>query len=274
MLSYQHHYHAGNHADVLKHWLLTECLVHLRKKEKPFDYIDTHAGAGRYRLDSEAAQKIGEYKNGIEKLLDVDWPECSDYLNAVRSEVVQHRYPGSPGIVNQFLRPGDHSSLFELHPKTVKELEQNCARRRQTKVFFEDGYKGLNALLPVASRRALILIDPSYEVKSEYDSVVKVIEAAWKKMPQAIFLLWFPVVDRNRINRLEKRFEQSYIRKIEFTEMCIASDDEKGMTGSGLITINAPWTLEARFNRVMPKVSERLSVDGVARVRYKVITPE
>ncbi len=274
MLSYQHHYHAGNHADVLKHWALIECVEHLQKKPTPFEYIDTHAGAGRYRLDSAEAQKVGEYKNGVGKLLDQRWPGLANYLEMVSDDVCRLRYPGSPEIVNRMLRDHDRSSLFELHPKTLRELQDNCARRRQTNVRAEDGLKGLLALLPVQSKRAIVLIDPSYEVKSEYDQVVSVMEKAWQKMTQATILLWYPVVDRDRINRLERQVKKTKIKNVQLFEMSLAEDDDKGMTGSGLVIVNPPWTLAEKFNDLMPKVSTQLSSDGKSRIRYQVLNPE
>ena len=274
MLSYQHQYHAGNHADVLKHWLLVECLVHMRKKDTPFDYIDSHAGSGRYRLDSQEAQKTGEYKLGIAKLIDKDWPELSAYLDLVRADLGKQQYPGSPEIVNRLLRHGDHSSLFELHSQAVRELEQNCARKRQTQVRFEDGLAGMNALLPVHSRRALVLVDPSYEVKTEYDAVTSAVEKAWKKMSQSTILLWYPVVERSRIDRMERRLVRSGIKNMQLFEMSVADDGARGMTGSGLIAINPPWTVAERFNKLFPLVSAALSSDGTSRTRVKILTAE
>jgi len=274
MLSYQHQYHAGNHADVLKHWLLIECIEHLKKKDKPFDYIDTHAGAGRYQLNSSEAQKTGEHKDGIAKLKGLSWPELDTYLSLVQEDLSKQQYPGSPEIVNRMLRRGDHSWLHEMHPKTYNELERNCARKRQTIVRHEDGYSGMTGLLPVASHRALVLIDPSYEVKSEYDMAFEAINKAWKKMSQTTFLLWFPVVDRPRIDRLEKRFKKSAIKNIQVFEMGVSDDEGKGMTASGLIVVNPPWTLAERFKLLVPKLSSLLADDDKSRARHEIITPE
>lgn len=274
MLSYQHQFHAGNHADVLKHWTLVECLHYLQKKPTPFDYIDTHAGAGMYSLTSEAALKNAEFKSGIQKIKDNPDVGLAAYLELVRDDLKNQNYPGSPAIVNKLMRRGDHSWLFELHGNTFNQLEKNCAVKRQTRVHQEDGLAGLNRLLPVASRRALVLIDPSYEVKREYDEVVVAIEKAWKKMPQTMFLLWYPVTDRVRNLRLEKRFKQSAMRNVQLFEIGIDDDRNQGMTASGVIMVNPPWTLAKSFAQTMPDVSAILSVDGISRTRNEVLVPE
>lgn len=275
MLSYQHQFHAGNHADVLKHWLLVECILHMQKKPKAFDYIDTHAGAGVYRLDSKEAQKTGEGKAGITVLAKSKLSGLDDYLMTVKTELATNTYLGSPAIVNKLLRREDKSWLFDMHGRTANMLEKNCAVKRQTRVHQEDGFAGLNRLIPTQSRRALVLMDPSYEVKTEYKQVFDEIEKVWKKMNQTMFLLWYPVVDRSRIQMLERKFEKSAIKNVHLFEMGIAEDDPNtGMNASGLIVVNPPWTLEKRFNETMPNVSKLLSKDGKARVRYKCLVPE
>lgn len=274
MLSYQHHYHAGNHADVLKHWLLLESLLHLQKKPTPFDYIDTHAGAGAYRLNAAEAKKTGEYEQGIGRVINSDLAELQPLLELLRPQIKQGRYPGSPAIVNSLLRPGDHAHLFELHPQSYGELEQNCAVKRQTYVRKEDGFVGLKALMPVKSHRALVLIDPSYELKGDYQKVFKVAEAAWQKMSQATILIWYPMVDRARINRFEKQFVASRLKNVHLFEMSVADDEAPGMSGSGLVVVNPPWTLAERFQALMPELSKYLSVDGKERYRHRQLRAE
>ncbi|MGB0734322.1 MAG: 23S rRNA (adenine(2030)-N(6))-methyltransferase RlmJ, partial [Pontibacterium sp.] len=164
MLSYQHHFHAGNHGDVIKHWLLIECLTYLQQKDKPFDYIDTHAGAGLYDLTSSKATKTQESHAGV---LRLDWsslPALTNYHDAIHDDLAQVKYPGSPLLVKRTLRQGDKAWLFEMHPQTIVELRQHCAEKRLSYVQEEDGFQGLLRLLPNKSRRALVLIDPSYEI--------------------------------------------------------------------------------------------------------------
>jgi len=266
MLSYQHDYHAGNHADVLKHWLLVECVRYLQRKDAGFEYIDTHAGSGWYQLDSALALKTAEYRHGIGRLLEAPLPAMSDYLNLVKEPVAEQRYPGSPGLVNALLRPQDRSWLFELHPQAFTELRKNCARRKRVFARQADGFAGLLGLLPVASKRALVLIDPSYEVKDDYSNVVKLLQSACKKMPQATFMLWYPVVDRDRVRRLESDLAKAALPNLQQFEMSVRNyAADNGMSGSGMMIVNPPYTLKAHADAVLPRLSALLADDGMSR---------
>lgn len=274
MLSYQHSYHAGNHADVIKHWILVECIHHFQKKDKPFDYIDTHAGGGMYSLDSAEARKTAESDLGVLKL---DWgnlPDFEHYHDLVSEDLQLRQYPGSPMLVKRMLREGEHAWLFEMHPQTIVDLQRHCAQRRVCYVKYEDGFQGLLGLLPNKSRRAIALIDPSYEIKSDYQTVVKVMEKAYKKMPQTMILLWYPVVDREFTDAMEQSIKASAMRNVQLFEMGVRAESEKGMTASGMIVVNPPWTLADKFNNVMPKVSGMLAEDGVSRVRFEQLVDE
>lgn len=260
MLSYQHHYHVGNHADVLKHWVLFECLKHMQKKDKPFEYIDTHAGAGIYEFSDPKTQKLKEFETGVNLLLAEQVSQVADFCELLKGFTDNAQYPGSPAIVNELLRPGDKSWLFELHPQTFSEITQHCQRKRQTFVRQEDGFKGLNSLLPCASKRALVLVDPSYELKQDYVNVVDAIKNAVKKMPQTMLLLWYPVVRREDVELIETQLQHSEVRNVLQLELSIAADSqEKGMTGSGMIVVNPPWTLLKQAETVLPKLTELLS---------------
>lgn len=274
MLSYQHHYHAGNHADVIKHWILVECITYFQLKDKPFDYIDTHAGAGLYDLQSKEALKTGESINGILKLEQLNLPGLENYQEVIRPFLVHDQYPGSPLITKQMLRYGDHAWLYEMHPQTIVELKEHCEQRKVCYVKFEDGFKGLTTVLPTQSKRAMVLIDPSYEIKSDYLKVVEVIVKAHKKAPNTTFMLWYPVVKREQINELEQNFKQSGMKNIQLFEMGVADDEEKGMTASGMIIVNPPWTLAKKYNEVMPEVSKTLSDDNVKRCRFEQLVEE
>lgn len=260
MLSYQHHYHVGNHADVLKHWVLFECLNHLQKKAKPFDYIDTHAGAGLYQFDDAKTQKLKEYETGVNLLLKEEFQEVDAFTQMLKGFTSEGTYPGSPAIVNHLLRPGDKSWLFELHPQTFEEIKQHCQRKRQTFVRQDDGFKGLHGLLPCASKRALVLIDPSYEIKEDYVNVVTAIKKAIQKMSQTMLLLWYPVVNRSDADLIEALLMGSHVRNVLQLELSVAPDtDAKGMTGSGMIVVNPPWTLATQAEQVLPKLTDVLS---------------
>lgn len=271
MLSYRHSFHAGNHADVLKHVVQIEILKHLAKKDKAFDYIDTHAGAGVYRLDSAHAQKNPEYLDGVARVMHLNWPELASYQEVVRifndsdSEHLQD-YPGSPIITEHFLRQGDKSWLFELHPSDFDLLDAAFEGERHAKVQNSDGLAGLKAVLPPKSKRALVLIDPSYEIKDDYDAVVNALKAAHKKFPTGTYAIWYPVVDRQRIGRMERFLMKSGIRSIQQFELSVEHDSEGyGMTGSGMIVVNPPWTLMATMQALLPKLASVLSQDESLR---------
>lgn len=273
MLSYQHHYHAGNFADVLKHWVLIECVKHLQKKPKAFEYIDTHAGSGYYSLSSEEARKTGESNTGVAKL---DWKlsGLGDYNCLVADDLLKQAYPGSPEIVKRMLRPDDKAWLYELHPRSLVELKQQCRRNQGCVVKQDDGFKGLLSLLPNKSRRALVLIDPSYEIKSDYRTVVEVMDKAYQKMSQVMLALWYPVVERRTIQQLVRAIQASRLRNVQQFELGIADDAHRGMTASGMIVVNPPWTLADHFQQTMPKVSLNLSEDGVSRVLFQQLVEE
>ena len=258
MLSYRHSFHAGNHADVLKHIVLIEILEHLIKKDSTFDYIDTHAGAGLYNLQSEHASKLQEYTQGIAKLNREEFPELASYfaiLSKHNSTENLNFYPGSPLIAADFLRNKDRAWLYELHPKDAELLLKNTGQNNNIRVMRDDGFKGLLSLLPPVSRRGLVLIDPSYEIKTDYGKVFTILAEAHKKFPTGTYALWYPVIDRMTIDKLERKFIRSGIKKIQRFELGIAADQfGTGMSSSGMIVINPPWTLMDKMNAVLPKL--------------------
>ncbi|WP_019528755.1 23S rRNA (adenine(2030)-N(6))-methyltransferase RlmJ [Dasania marina] len=281
MLSYRHSFHAGNFADILKHSVLIAVLEHLIKKDKPFDYIDSHSGAGLFDLDNEHAQKLGEYKEGIAKLQPEQWPELSAYLNAVAAcndDGELRYYPGSPLLAMQYLRAKDNAWLYELHPSDVDMLRNNINSTRyskRAKVMCADGLKGLLSHLPPASRRGLILIDPSYEIKSDYEQVVEAIAQAYKKFANGIYALWYPVVDRPAINRLERSLLATGIKDIQRFELGLAPDAAgHGMTSSGMIVINPPWGLFEHMQQVLPRLAATLKTSAEAVYRCDVLAGE
>ncbi len=278
MLSYRHSFHAGNFADLLKHIVLTEILEHLIKKDKPFDYIDTHAGAGLYDLRSDTAEKLGEYSNGIGKLKAQEWPSLASYFAAIDRCNPQgglRFYPGSPMIANHFMRPQDRATLYELHPTDFKLLSRNTRENRRIKVLNQDSLAGLLSLLPPLSRRALVLMDPSYEMKSDYDQVFKVLKNAHKKFATGTYALWYPVVERHRIRKLEKLFINSGIRNIQRFELGLEADSqERGMTASGMLVINPPWTLFEHMNSLLPELVKALDEGNGAFYRCDILVAE
>ncbi|QYJ89858.1 23S rRNA (adenine(2030)-N(6))-methyltransferase RlmJ [Shewanella halotolerans] len=249
MLSYRHGYHAGNYADVLKHSILLQILKLMHKKNKPMVYIDTHAGAGGYALSDEFAQKTGEYLEGVAKLWDKqDLPEAlSQYVSDIKhfngSDELE-LYPGSPAFVDMNLRDKDRMVLHELHGTDHQRLEEQLGDK-QIKVIKGDGLKGLLAAVPPLERRGVILIDPSYEMKSDYQEVAKAVIKAHKKFATGVFMIWYPVVQREQTEAMFELLKQSGIKRQLRIEQAIKPDSEEfGMTAAGLWVINPPWQLD------------------------------
>ena len=280
MLSYRHSFHAGNFADVLKHIALLEITAHLIKKDKPFDYIDTHAGAGLYDLQSYEATKLAEFKQGVGLLNTLDYPELSHYFKLIESvnpvaDKLQN-YPGSPYFALSMMRPGDRAHLYELHDKDFKSLKKNMLMdnhfEADVEVHEKDGYAGLMRLLPPASRRALVLVDPSYEVKSEYQKMIDTVIKAYQKFATGIYAIWYPVVDRARIKQIDNILYKSGIRDIQRFELCLSEDTtERGMTASGMWVINPPWGLFNTMQSVLPKLKRDLAAGAEkdSKVSYR-----
>lgn len=264
MLSYRHAFHAGNFADVLKHLIEVEVLSHFHRKDKPFVYIDTHAGAGMYSLDSPQAQKTAEHQQGISAIASLTWPHLVEYLTVVRAlqtnDTQARLYPGSPSIAQHFLREQDRAFLFELHSTDFPLLAENMAGDRRIKFKQSDGFDGLLALLPPKIKRGLVLIDPSYEVKTDYQRVVTVLMAAYRKFATGTYALWYPVVERERVDLVEAELKASGIRNIQLFELGLKPDtQERGMTSAGMILINPPYTLKAKMAELLPKLSQHLA---------------
>ncbi len=260
MLSYRHSFHAGNFADILKHIVLVEILEHLVKKDAPYEYIDTHAGAGLFNLESVYAKKLEEHTNGIGKLKPGDFPELAGYFDVINSyneSGALKLYPGSPSIAKYFLRPQDRAWLCEMHPQDYTSLKQKIGKSKKIRVSCEDGLKGMSALLPPHSRRALVLIDPSYELKNEFEQVFDAVSKAHKKFSTGIYAVWYPVVDRQKVDRLKKKLIASEIKNIQRFELGLSPDsDERGMTSAGLFVINPPWNLFDKMSTLLPRLAQ------------------
>ncbi|HDZ9498586.1 TPA: 23S rRNA (adenine(2030)-N(6))-methyltransferase RlmJ [Vibrio cholerae] len=279
MLSYRHSFHAGNHADVLKHIVQSLILNSLQQKEKPFVYHDTHSGVGRYDLTHEWSEKTGEYKQGIARVWQQDNipAELDSYLDAIRQlnqgETLRY-YPGSPRVARAHLREQDRMVLTELHPSDYPLLEQEFHRDRQVSIYKEDGFARLKASLPPQERRGLVLIDPPYELAKEYRYVVRAIAQSYKRWATGIYAIWYPVVNRCDIDDMLEGLQGLEIRKILQIELGVAPDtNERGMTASGMIVINPPWTLESQMQTILPFLKQAIAP---ATGHYKVewVVPE
>lgn len=280
MLSYRHSFHAGNHADVLKHTVQTLIIESLKEKEKGFLYLDSHAGAGCYFLKGEHAEKTGEYLHGIAQL----WQRNNlselfkPYIQAIKScnsgDQLKY-YPGSPLIAKYLLRPQDKIHLSELHPSDYPLLCHEFSRDKRATIVKADGYLQLKSQLPPLSRRGLILIDPSYELKTDYQSVVQAIKQGYKRFSTGIYALWYPVVLRQHVQKMIHALEETHIRRILQIELAIQPDNDRlGMTASGMIVINPPWKLEAQMQQLLPELHSLLVPEKTGHTLLRWITPE
>ncbi|WDE07164.1 23S rRNA (adenine(2030)-N(6))-methyltransferase RlmJ [Thalassomonas viridans] len=287
MLSYRHAFHAGNFADVLKHSVLTLVLDYMTRKEKGFSYIDSHSGAGMYQLTDSYAQKTGEYKEGIARLLAADtrqatpaplqpYLELIENLNRDSAQGELSLYPGSPGIAKAILRRQDSAHLFELHPTDIGYLNDFCQRWRKAHIKQSDGYQGVLSLLPPPSRRGVVLIDPPYELKEDYPKAVKTIIKACDKFTTGTYMLWYPVVKRALVTEMEETFSASGVKNILQVEFSQRPDTEEyGMTGTGLFIVNPPWQLKDQLAEILPYLKTRLNKEEyTASYRLKQLVEE
>lgn len=279
MLSYRHSFHAGNFADLLKHSIYIHCLEYMTQKPKSLRIIDTHAGAGIYSLNSSEARKNSEFAGGIGRLWQTN--SLPGVLSAYTKQVSAlnhqetHLYPGSPLLAQAFLRKIDQLFLHELHPADFRSLQQLFRPQKNVHTLNEDGMQSLLSLLPPPDRRALVLIDPSYEVKQDYQSVVANLIKAHKRFATGTYLLWYPVVLRSRIDEMEKSLIKSGIRNIQLYELAIAPDSmESGMTASGIIAINPPWTLWKAMEETLPFAVDLLSENQNGFYRLEQLVEE
>ena len=279
MFSYRHGFHAGNHADVLKHVVLVQLLKHLCAKDKPFMAVDTHAGAGAYSLDPGTyAAKNAEYTTGISRLWEnggerkeKKLPEAiGDYLEQIKAfnpEPALQRYPGSPQLLLQMTRAHDPLRFFELHPSesgVLKEYFRSNGRR--VSVRFEDGFAGLKSLLPPPSRRALVLIDPSYEDKDDYKRVTAAMREALQRFPTGVYAVWYPQVRRRESAQMPELLQRTAGDDWLHITLTVAAPpaDGYGLYGSGMFVFNPPWQLAAAMRAAMPLLKSLLGQDGRA----------
>jgi 23S rRNA (adenine2030-N6)-methyltransferase len=286
MLAYRHGFHAGNHADVLKHLVLTRVLRYLGEKDKPFRYIDTHAGAGGYLLKGAQAQKTTEYREGIGRLWSrADLPPLTaDYVRLVQEFNLQPDedgqapvlekgmtpplalYPGSPSIARQLMRKGDSMRLFELHPADARTLATHFGGKN-VQVINEDGFAGLKGQVPPTPRRALVLIDPSYELVQDYGKVVASLRDAVQRFAEGVYMVWYPQVSRVEAVQLPKRLTALAPKGWLHVRLTVAQPDPQGfgLVGSGVFILNPPWTLHQELAAELPFLVDTLAqFDGAS----------
>lgn len=265
MLAYRHAFHAGNHADVLKHCVLQQILMYMNQKDKPYWVIDTHAGAGMYSLASDYANTKSEYLDGVARLWDCDDlpPVLREYMNLIQlcnNKGDWSLYPGSPEVIRRTIRADDRMRLFELHPTDFEILQENFERDRQAKLFKSDGFASLKALLPPPTRRAVIFMDPPYEIKTDYPKVVDALEEGLARFAEGVYVIWYPILTRGDHIRMLESLRKLSEKTLNIT-MTVQEPDEKGfgMLGSGLFIINPPWTLKDTMQDIMPYLVEKLA---------------
>ncbi|SFH95807.1 23S rRNA (adenine2030-N6)-methyltransferase [Collimonas sp. OK307] len=283
MLSYRHAFHAGNHADVLKHLVTIQLLRYLGQKDTSYMVIDTHAGAGVYALDGGYASKNAEFETGISRLWDrKDLPPAvAEYVDVVRQlnpDGKLRYYPGSPYCADAIMREQDRLRLFELHPSDGKILTDNFrrleaernprgnGRGKRVMIHLGDGFLGLKALLPPPSRRGLVLIDPPYEVKEDYRHVKNTIEDALIRFSTGTYAVWYPLLNRMESRQMPdklKRMKANGWLNVTLT-VKTPSPDGFGLHSSGMFVINPPWTLEPMLKELMPYLVKVLGTDSGA----------
>ena len=272
MLSYRHAFHAGNHADVLKHFIEVQLLRYLAQKDKPFWYIDTHAGAGCYALDSGYATQNAEYESGIARLWDRDDlpAPLADYVALVKRinpDGQMKLYPGSPLVAQELLRDGDKMRLFELHPSDSEILQENFAGYgSQVLMQTADGFGALKALLPPPPRRALVLIDPPYEDKQDYQRVVSALGEGLKRFSSGVYAVWYPQLQRSDARQLPEQLKKLPVKSWLNVALSVQglSEEGFGMHGSGMFVLNPPWNLHGVLTDVMPYLVKHLGQDAQA----------
>jgi 23S rRNA (adenine2030-N6)-methyltransferase len=283
-MNYRHAYHAGNFADVLKHVVLMMLVEHLKKKPAPFFYLDTHAGRGVYDLSEAQAQRSGEYKNGIGRLLETPAaslpPEVASYVSLVRASAGKGHsaitaYPGSPVIVARLRRPEDRLVLMETQAKEAAALEAALGRHRRVSVIQSDGYAALKAQLPPRENRGLVLMDPPYESDAEFDRVLAGLEVAHGRWPTGTLCVWYPLTARAGPLRFHRELEGSGLRKVLDVRLSVLpADAQVGLAGAGLVIVNPPWLLDERLRELLPPLHRLLSPDGGGGTSVEWLVPE
>lgn len=282
-MNYRHAYHAGNFADVVKHAVLARLIEYLKRKDKAFRVIDTHAGVGAYDLSSDEAQKTGEWQDGIGRLLQADLkPQTANllkpFLDAVRAMNPQgglQFYPGSPMISRFLLRKQDRLSAIELHPQDAATLRKRFDGDIQTRVLELDGWLALGAHVPPKEKRGLVLVDPPFEKEGEFQRLVDGLVRAHRRWPGGIYALWYPVKDRAAVNRFRAELAATGIEKILDIRFDIRQPSaEARLDGTGMIVVNPPYSLEAELGELLPALKTILAETPKARWEVEWIAGE
>ncbi|MGV8998244.1 MAG: 23S rRNA (adenine(2030)-N(6))-methyltransferase RlmJ [Parvibaculaceae bacterium] len=272
-MNYRHAYHAGNFADVMKHASLALVIEHLKQKDKPFFILDTHAGTGMTDLSGIEAQKTGEFKDGIARILAEPAPHeaLKPYLAALMalgcSAPAPALYPGSPLIAYHLARADDRLAFCELHPEDAETLRDNFPRNPQARVHEIDGYTALKSMLPPKERRGLILIDPPFEARDEFDRLARELDAAIKRFATGTYMIWYPVKDPSLSGAFLDHLERNGPPKTLRAELFIRATDPATMSGCGLVIVNPPWQLDRTLFELFTWLAKILAQGSGARAR-------
>lgn len=282
-MNYRHAYHAGNFADVVKHAVLARIVDYLKRKDKAFRVIDTHAGIGLYDLSSAQAQKTGEWREGIGRLLKANLEdETRSLLNplleavhAVNPEGELLRYPGSPRVARQLLRREDRLTAIELHPADAEILKAEFSGDYQTRVIALDGWLALGAHLPPKEKRGLVLIDPPFEKEGEFERIVTGLKKAHQRWPGGIYAVWYPIKDHKAVASFRRLLAESGIADIVDIRLELRPPSpEPRLDGTGMIVINPPYVLEEEMKRLLPALATILGDNGQGRAVLERVTGE
>ncbi|MDM8348408.1 23S rRNA (adenine(2030)-N(6))-methyltransferase RlmJ [Pseudomonas sp. sp1636] len=263
-MNYRHAFHAGNHADVLKHVILSRLIALLSRKEAPFAYLDSHAGVGLYDLAGDQASRTGEWLQGIARLWRAeDVPDqLVDYLEVIRAmnpDGVLRHYPGSPELARMLTREQDRLHLNEKHPEDGRLLKENMAADRRVAVHLGEGWYVPRALLPTREKRVLLLIDPPFEQADEQERCVQALSEAIGRMRQAVVAIWYPIKELGQLRRFYRDLEKSNAPKLLRIELYVhPADDAQRLNGSGLVISNPPWGLEDELKQILPWLTSLL----------------
>ncbi len=282
-MNYRHAFHAGNFADVLKHIVVTRIVEYLKRKDKAFRVIDTHAGAGLYDLSSDEAQRGGEWQHGIGRIVGADLPEDAaallapwlDVVHALNPDGTLARYPGSPLLTRRLLRKQDRLTAIELHPADAASLRQLFAGDYQVRMIELDGWLALGAHLPPKEKRGLVLVDPPFEQAGEFDRLADGLAKAHRRWPGGTYALWYPIKHRKAVKAFRDRLAGLGIPSIlDITLETRAPSSDGGLDGSGMVVVNPPYPLAGECAAFLPVIGRLLAADGIARAGVVEIAGE
>ena len=280
-MNYRHAFHAGNFADVFKHALLTRILLYLMRKDAPLRYLDTHSGVGRYDLSGEEALRTGEWRDGIGRLMGAELPPAvagllAPYLALIPGSAgAPGVYPGSPLIARSLLRKQDRMTFSELHDHDARRLVRALGQDKRCKILMMDGYQALKAGVPPPERRGLVLIDPPFEERDEFERMALALEGAWTKWPTGTYALWYPLKLEGGVEAFRQYLSEGPVRKALCLELHVDHLRETGpLKGCGLVVVNPPFVLEEEARALLPFLAARLAQGPGASFQIAWLTGE